>query len=82
MKLYKEMVEDFIKLPSLTNSQVELIKLLEGVDLPATYIVDLVTMAKDTSIEEMKNILDKNNIFVKKIFLEKHPEFVEKLKGM
>jgi hypothetical protein len=30
----------------------------------------------------MKNILDKNNIFVKKIFLEKHPEFAEKLKGI
>jgi hypothetical protein len=82
MKLYKEMVEDFVKLPSLTETQVEFIKLLEGTDLPATYITDLVTLAKDTPIEGMRNILDGNHIFVKKIFLERHPEFAEELKGM
>ena len=82
MKLYKEMVEDFIKLPSLTESQIELIKLLEGTDFPATYITDLIVLAKDISIEEMRIILDKRKIFVKKIFLERHPEFAEILEDM
>ena len=69
MKLNSDMINEMIKYPHLSTMQIEFIKLLEGTDLPIQHFTDMVELASDRSIEEMKTFLDTHNIFVKKLFL-------------
>ena len=80
MRITTKDVEEMSQNPYYTASQIAFIKLLEGNDMPSTYFVKLVTMAKTSTAEEMETYANKNQIFVKSYFLKALLQDAERLK--